>query len=88
MRVKVQERTIKIAMLIIENDFTIREIAKMFDVSRSTIHRDLKERLPEIDEELNKKIEQIMQRHLEQRYINSGNATKEKYRLLKDKSRR
>ena len=52
-------------------------------VSKSTVHKDLHERLLEIDEKLYEKVDIILQKHLQIRHINGGNATKLKYEKLR-----
>ena len=65
------------------DDTEIMEIAKKINVSKSTVHKDLHERLYDIDKNLFKKVDKIMQEHLEIRHINGGNATKMKYEKLR-----
>lgn len=67
---------------ILKENLTRREIAKI-NVSKSTRHKDLHERLFDIDKNLFKKVDKIMQEHLEIRHINGGNATKMKYEKLR-----
>ena len=59
------------------------ELAKIFNVSKSTVHKDLHERLKEIDYDLYKKVDIIMQNHLKIRHINGGKATKLKYEKIR-----
>ena len=68
-------RVINEGKYIIETKDTVREIAKVFNVSKSTVHKDLKERLLEIDSEMYN----ILKYHLEIRHIRGGNATKYKF---------
>ena len=58
---------------------TVREIATIFQVSKSTVHKDLHERLLEIDPEMYQKIDQIMKYHIDIRHIRGGDSTKRKY---------
>jgi len=76
----IRERTIKIAEYIIETKHTVRDIAKEFGVSKSTVHKDLTERLPDIDLELAKEVEKILEYHKEIRHLRGGEATKKKYK--------
>ena len=78
-----EERVIESAIYIIEHNATVRQTAKQFGVSKSTVHKDLHERLFDIDKNLFKKVDKIMQEHLEIRHINGGNATKMKYEKLR-----
>ena len=68
---------------ILKENLTVREIAKKINVSKSTVHKDLHERLYDIDKNLFKKVDTILQKHLELRHINGGNATREKYKQLR-----
>ena len=66
-----------IADYIIETKKTIRETAKVFKVSKSTVHKDLKERLYEIDIKKYQKVKKIMNNHLETRHIKGGESTRQ-----------
>ena len=68
---------------ILENNMTIREIAKIMKVSKSTVHKDLHERLKLIDKDLYKKVDKVLKEHLSIRHINGGKATKLKYQKLR-----
>ena len=61
---------------------TIREIAKVFNVSKSTVHKDLHERLVDIDYKLFKEIDCILKYHIDIRHIRGGESTKKKYKKL------
>lgn len=58
---------------------TIREIAKLYGISKSTVHKDLNERLLEIDPIKQRQIKEIFQEHIEVRHIRGGESTKRKY---------
>lgn len=60
---------------------TVRRIAKDFGVSKSTVHKDLTERLPEIDPRLADQVKEILQYHKSIRHIRGGEATRRKYEL-------
>ena len=70
-------RVIKVADYIIKTNDTIRNTATIFEVSKSTIHKDLKERLISIDIDRYNKIKKIMLKHLEERHIKGGEATRQ-----------
>lgn len=61
---------------------TIREIAKIFNVSKSTVHKDLHERLMDIDYKLFREIDSILKHHIDVRHIRGGESTKKKYKKL------
>lgn len=67
----------------INSQKTIREIAKKFNVSKSTVHKDLHERLKYIDYEKFKKIDNILKYHKEIRHIRGGESTKLRYLNIK-----
>ena len=83
MNKKIYKRIIEEANYIISTNKTIRDVAKYMKVSKSTVHKDLHERLLEIDEKLYEKVDIILQKHLKIRHINGGNATKLKYEKLR-----
>lgn len=63
----------------IKTNDTIREIAKKYGVSKSTVHKDLKERLKLIDLDLYKNVQKIIKNHIDIRHIKGGESTKKKY---------
>lgn len=78
----IKERTIKIGRHVIETRKTVRRIAKDFGVSKSTVHKDLTERLPEIDPRLALQVNEILQYHKSIRHIRGGEATRLKYKQV------
>ena len=79
MKEHIEERTIEIANYIIEHNATVRQAAKQFGVSKSTVHKDLTDRLPYINPSLSKDARKILDVNKEERHIRGGMATKEKY---------
>jgi putative DeoR family transcriptional regulator, stage III sporulation protein D len=75
----IKERTIKIGKYIVETKKTVRVIAKEFGVSKSTVHKDLTERLPEINPDLANEVKEILDYHKSIRHLRGGEATKQKY---------
>lgn len=80
---KIKNRVIKEALYIIENNATVREAAKSFNISKSTVHKDITERLEKINKNLYKQIKTIMSNHLKTRHIKGGEITKNKYKSLR-----
>ncbi|MCP3027593.1 sporulation transcriptional regulator SpoIIID [Halobacillus sp. A5] len=78
----IKERTIKTGEYIVETKKTVRVIAKEFGVSKSTVHKDLTERLPEINAPLAKEVKKILDHHKEIRHLRGGEATRMKYRTI------
>lgn len=77
------KRIINETNYIIETKKTVREIAKVFNVSKSTVHKDLYERLSYINLPLYEQVKKILIYHKKIRHINGGNATKKKYKKIK-----
>lgn len=76
----IKERVIKIGHHVIESRKTVRKIAKDFGVSKSTVHKDLTERLPEINPELAAEVKEILEYHKSIRHLRGGEATRLKYK--------
>lgn len=76
---KIKCRVIKEANYMLKTKQTIREIALVYDVSKSTVHKDLKDRLKYIDNSLYNRIKKIIQYHKSTRHIKGGQSTKKKY---------
>ena len=83
MNSKIYKRIIKESNYILNDNMTIRQISKLMKVSKSTVHNDLHIRLYEIDKKLYEKVDKVLQRHIQIRHINGGNATKLKYQKLR-----
>ena len=79
----IKKRVLEESIYIINTEDTIREVAKKFKVSKSTVHKDLTDRLKEIDMEVYIKVSNILKYHLDIRHIRGGESTKRKY-LLKN----
>lgn len=78
----ISKRVIKEAEHIIETKETIRETAKKFKISKSTVHKDLQERLIKIDKSLSEDVKKILKEHIDTRHIRGGESTKKKYLKL------
>lgn len=75
----ISERVINEAEYIIETGKTVREIAQIFKVSKSTVHKDLHERLLKIDKIKYDKVDEILKYHINIRHLRGGESTKQKY---------
>ncbi len=75
----IEERAIEVANYIIEQNATVRQTAKKFGISKSTVHKDVTERLEEIDPTLAKQARIVLDVNKSERHIRGGMATKEKY---------
>ena len=80
MRYSLEERACDLAVYIIENRATVRAAAKKFGVSKSTVHKDLSQRLPAFNRPLYLQVRAVMDRNKAERHIRGGIATREKYR--------
>lgn len=81
------ERVFDIANYVLDNGCTIRQVAKVFCVSKSTAHKDLGERLPLLDFALFEKVAFVLKENWNERYLRGGFATQKKFAALKGKSR-
>ncbi len=75
----IEERAVNIANYIIESNATVRQTAKAFGVSKSTVHKDVTDRLIQINPALAKQARQVLDVNKSERHIRGGLATKEKY---------
>ncbi len=75
----IEERAISIAYYIIESNATVRQTAKAFGVSKSTVHKDVTDRLMQINPTLAKQARCVLDINKSERHIRGGLATKEKY---------
>lgn len=82
MRDEIALRVIKEAEYIAETGATVRKAAEIFHFSKSTIHKDVTERLLETNAVLYGKVKKILDKNLAERHIRGGNATREKYLKL------
>jgi len=78
----IEERVLEVAKYIIDSKATIRKTAKVFGVSKSTIHKDMTERLPKINPQIAYDAKNILDFNKAERHIRGGKATKMKYKTL------
>jgi putative DeoR family transcriptional regulator, stage III sporulation protein D len=78
----IEERVLEVAQYIIDSKATIRKTAKAFGVSKSTIHKDMTERLPKINPQIANETKYILDYNKSERHIRGGKATKMKYKVL------
>jgi putative DeoR family transcriptional regulator (stage III sporulation protein D) len=77
----IRKRAVKIAHHILQTCDTVRQTADIFGISKSTVHKDMAERLPRIDKELASKVEKVLAKNKAERHIRGGEATRRKYAL-------
>lgn len=75
-----EERAAALALYLIENRTTVRAAAKKFGISKSTVHKDLSERLPVYNRTLYLQVKEILEENKAQRHIRGGLATRKKYK--------
>ena len=81
----IEKRAIELAEYIIENNATVRKTAKEFNISKSTVHKDVHERLKKINPALYNEAQSVLEFNKSERHIRGGMATKEKYLKLSRK---
>lgn len=81
MKPYIEERILSIADYTVSHNSTVRETAKKFGISKSTVHKDLRERLPQINAGLSEAVNKILDFNKSERHIRGGLATKHKYQL-------
>ena len=82
--ISIEERAINLAHYIIDSKDTVRGAAKKFGISKSTVHKDVSERLKKINPSLAKEVRIILDENKAERHIRGGMATKMKYSYLKE----
>lgn len=80
----IEERTLEIAKYILNEKATVRQAAGVFGVSKSTVHKDVTERLPKINPLIASMVKEVLERNKAERHIRGGEATKLKYEALSD----
>ena len=76
----IEQRACDLAVYIIETGATVRTAAKHFGISKSTVHKDLSQRLPQCNKCLYRQVRSVLELNKAQRHIRGGLATREKYR--------
>ena len=80
MKGNIEERACHLAQYIIENNTTVRGAARKFGISKSTVHKDIQERLPTFNRPLYLQVKQVLDENKAQRHIRGGLATRKKYK--------
>lgn len=75
----IEERAVEIAKYIIDNNATVRQTAKQFGISKSTVHKDVTERLSQVNPTLAREARKVLDVNKSERHIRGGLATREKY---------
>ena len=77
--ISIDERCISLANYMIENNATVRETARKFEISKSTVHKDITEKLSKINYALYESVQVILQKNKSERHLRGGEATRKKY---------
>ena len=77
---EIEDRACRLAIYMIENGGTVRAAAARYGVSKSTVHKDLTRRLPEVDPALYRQVKEILERNKAERHLRGGAATRRKYK--------
>lgn len=75
----IRRRVLDIGNYIMESSATVRQTADVFGVSKSTVHKDVTERLPQINEKLAMEVKHILENNKAERHLRGGEATRKKY---------
>jgi putative DeoR family transcriptional regulator (stage III sporulation protein D) len=76
----IEERACALAVYMIETGATVRTAAKHFGISKSTVHKDLSQRLPQYNQGLYQQVRQVLELNKQERHIRGGMATRKKYK--------
>ena len=82
------ERPVRLALYMLEHNATVRSAARQFGVSKSTVHKDVSQRLRKVNPALYREVRQILETNKSERHIRGGLATKNKYLLKKQAQER
>lgn len=78
----ITKRVIEEANIIINTEMTLRELARHLGISKSTIHKDMQERLIYLNKSLYNKVQKVFKKHLDTRHYIGGEATRKKYQKM------
>lgn len=76
----IQKRVLEICAYILETQATVRQAAQVFQVSKSTVHKDMTERLPSLNKDMAQEVKLVLDRNKAERHLRGGEATRKKYR--------
>lgn len=79
----IEQRVMEISNHILETGATVRQVARLFGVSKSTVHKDITDRLPDINPGYAREVKKVLDRNKAERHIRGGEATRQKYLSLK-----
>lgn len=80
----IRKRAVKVAQHILQTSDTVRQTAEIFGISKSTVHKDVAERLPRISPEMADQVKDILDKNKAERHLRGGEATRKKYALVNE----
>lgn len=83
-----EERAVLLGNYIVDHQATVRQAAKVFHLSKSTIHKDVSLRLLQINPNLQAEVQKVLDKNKQERHIRGGLATKNKYSMLRAQSKK
>jgi len=75
----IEQRVLEVSNYILETGATVRQVARIFGVSKSTVHKDVTERLPYLNRNIARDIKTILAKNKAERHLRGGEATRKKY---------
>ena len=84
MKKYIEERAVEIATYIIENNATVRQAAKQFGISKSTVHKDITQTLQRVNPTLYQQVQIVLEKNKDERHLRGGEATKKKYLSIQE----
>ena len=82
----IRDRVLELSRYIIESGATVRQTAERFGVSKSTVHKDVTERLPQVSETIADRVRRVLDNNKAERHLRGGEATKRKYQETRQES--
>jgi len=80
----IRKRAVKVAQHILQTSDTVRQTAEVFGISKSTVHKDVAERLPRISQEMADQVKDILNINKSERHLRGGEATRKKYAMANE----
>ena len=81
----IEKRVLKIAEYIVQHGATVRQTARVFGVSKSTVHKDMETRLKQLSSAMDQEVAAVFARNKAERHLRGGEATRKRYARLRDK---
>jgi len=75
----IRKRAVRVAQHILQTSDTVRQTAEIFGISKSTVHKDVAERLPRINKDMSEQVKDILDKNKAERHLRGGEATRQKY---------